>query len=111
MELSEKQRLARNEAFFREVNEGIDEVASSLGDDDHRYEYVCECSDTTCSARIELTRAEYEHVRQESTWFVLAPGHVTTQIEGVVEREQDHVLIEKVGPAAVIAAQLDPRAA
>ena len=104
-------RLARNEAFFREVNERIDDVAASLGDDDHRYEYVCECSEPSCTDRIELTRDEYEHVREDEARFVLAPGHVTSQIESVVERDDDHVLIEKVGAAANVAFRLDPRAA
>ncbi|HXH87205.1 MAG TPA: hypothetical protein VNI55_01180 [Gaiellaceae bacterium] len=110
MEASEVQRLARNEAFFREVNERIDDVAASLGDDDHGYEYVCECSNPACTERIELTRAAYEHVREDGTRFVLAPGHVTEAIESVVEREDEHVLIEKTGAAAQIVTALDPRA-
>lgn len=105
------QRLARNEAFFREVNERIDDVAASLGDDDHTYEYVCECSDPACTERIMLTRAAYQRVREEGTRFVLAPGHMNNAIEKVVESADEHVLIEKVGTAAQIAAALDPRSA
>lgn len=111
MQTVDAERLARNESFFREVNERIDEVAGSLGDDDHRYEYVCECSDPTCSRRITLTREEYEHVREHGTRFVLALGHVTAAIDRVVEREAEHVLVEKVGSAADVALELDPRAA
>lgn len=111
MEKAEKTRLAKNEAFFRELNERIDEVAASLGDDDHRYEYICECSDSMCSERISLSRDEYRHVRGDGARFVLAPRHVVREIERVVEREAAHVLIEKIGPAAEVAHRLDPRAA
>jgi hypothetical protein len=75
MEASGGERSARNETFFREVNERIDEVAATLGDDDHRYEYVCECSDPTCTERIALSRAEYERIRLDGAPLA-APGHV-----------------------------------
>jgi hypothetical protein len=81
VEHSATERSARNEAFFREVNERIDEVAATLGDDDHRYEYVCECSDSTCTERIELSRAEYQSLRTDGGRFVLAPGHAASALE------------------------------
>ena len=80
-EASGGERSARNEAFFREVNERIDEVAATLGDDDHRYEYVCECSDPTCTERIELSRAEYRRLRTAGQGFVLAAGHQASALE------------------------------
>ena len=80
-EVSGTERSARNEMFFREVNERIDEVAATLGDDDHRYEYVCECSDPTCTERIELSRAEYRSLRTDGARFVLAPGHEASTLE------------------------------
>ena len=81
MEDSKAERSSHNHAFFREVNERIDEVAATLGDDDHRYEYVCECSDPTCIERIELSRAEYRRLRTDGARFVLAPGHVASALE------------------------------
>jgi len=42
---------------------------------------------------------------------VLARGHTAPQIEHVVEREHDHVVVEKLGIAGKIAAKLDPRTA
>lgn len=111
MWIDHEERLARNESLFRELNERINDVAGALGGDDHGYEFVCECSDSHCTERLTLTRAEYEHVRADGTRFVLARGHATPEVEHVVEHEDDHLVIEKIGVAADVAARLDPRTA
>jgi len=109
MESASQERLAKNEAFFRQVNERIKDVAAGFGGD--RYEFLCECADAGCTERITLTIEEYEAVRANSTRFVLARGHVAPEIDRVVDRGEDHVVIEKDGAAARIATMLDPRAA
>jgi len=110
MAIPYEERLARNEALFREVNERIDEVASTLGRD-RSYEFLCECADPGCAERITLTHAEYEHVRADGRRFVLAPGHSRDGIERELERRGDHVVVEKTGAAGEVAARLDPRTA
>jgi hypothetical protein len=107
MEAASEERLARNEAFFRQVNERMREIAE--GRDADSFEFLCECSDAACTERIELTPAEYEHVRADAARFVLARGHVAPELEHVVEREADHVVVEKQGLAARIARRLNPR--
>jgi len=42
---------------------------------------------------------------------VLARGHAAPEIEQVVARDTDHVVVEKQGLAARVAAKLDPRTA
>ena len=106
-----EERLARNEAFFRALNERIREAVGEQGDDGHIYEFICECSEPGCVERLELTVAEYERIRAEPTRFVLAPGHDMRRIEAVVETQPDHVVVEKVGRAGEVAEALDPRAA
>lgn len=106
---SREQRLARNEAFFREVNEQIRDVAGRQGVDEHVYEFVCECSDAGCVDTVSLTLAEYERVRAKGTRFVLAPGHAVHTIERIVAVRSDHLVVEKVGVAAEPAEALDPR--
>jgi hypothetical protein len=108
MDVPAKERLARNEAFFRDVNERIRDVAERL--EGETYDFLCECPDPACSTRIQLTLPEYEHIRANSTRFVLAPGHVDGEIEHVIEHGGDHLVVKKEGVAAEIAAQLDPRA-
>jgi hypothetical protein len=103
------ERLARNEALFREVNERIRNVAG--GHDGDTYDFVCECADPACTARVSLTIDQYEHVRANSVRFVLAVGHVRTDIEHVVEHAGDHLVVAKSGAAARVARDLDPRTA
>src|SRR5579864_4533688 len=69
-ESSRERELARNESFFRNVNEIAEENAwaSDLVD------FVCECSRGGCMQRISLTAREYEHIRAEGDHFVLVPG-------------------------------------
>jgi hypothetical protein len=102
-----KARHARNEDFFREVNDRISEKAESHGLDSHRYEFFCECSDTTCTERVRLTLPEYEYIRAEPTRFVVKNDHVVAEIEHVVETVPDHMIIEKHGEAGRIAIELD----
>jgi hypothetical protein len=109
MSAAPEERLARNEAFFREVNERIRQVATGFNGEGQ--EFLCECSDPTCAVRISLTLEEYEHIRASSTRFVLAPGHIANEIEHVLEHEGDHVVVEKRGVAGEVASTLDPRAA
>ena len=115
MESGSVGRLAKNESFFRQVNERIKDVADGFDADGfeggERYEFLCECSDPGCTERLELTRDQYEWVRANPTRFVLARGHAAPQIEHVVEREDDYVVVEKRGLAARITAKLYPRPA
>ena len=110
MEAPSAERLARNEAFFRNVNERISDAAGRYKGDGHVYDFVCECSDPTCLERVHLTAKAYEAVRADPKTFVLAPGHDRASIEKVVQPGLDHVIVEKLGTAGTVAAALDPRA-
>jgi hypothetical protein len=107
MDDRQKQRHAQNEDFFREVNERIHEKAESHGLDAHRYAFFCECSDTSCTERVQLTLPEYEYIRAEPTRFVVKNDHVVSEIEHVVDAVQDHMIIEKHGEAGRIAVELE----
>ena len=107
MEKRQEQRLAMNEALFRDVNERIREISDTFGQKDATYDFLCECSDAECAERVVLTAAEYEHVRADSTRFVVAKGHAMPEIESVIEQAKDHVIVEKEGAAADVAVQLD----
>ncbi len=97
-------RLAENEATFRDVNELVDDVARTLGQDEHLYEYLCECSRSECHERIRLTTDEYRRVREYPTRFALVPGHEDPTVERVVGRIGDAAVVEKFGEGADVAA-------
>ena len=106
----QRERIAKTEALFRNVNEGISEASSRLDTDDARF--VCECGDPDCTERIEVPLDEYEAVREHPTRFVVSPGHVKGPVEKVVKRRSAYSVIEKIDRAvARIVRQLNPRPA
>jgi hypothetical protein len=106
---AQKERLARNEDFFRSVNEEIQSLAETHGDDSHGYDFICECSDAGCVEKVRLTLTEYEYVRLDPSRFVVARDHILREIEHVVETAEDHAVIEKHGEAGRVAIELDKK--
>jgi hypothetical protein len=104
-------RMAQTEALFRNVNERIAESAERFSADSA--EFVCECSDQTCTERVEATLDEYEQVRDDPTHFLLRPGHEDTRVERVLERRGDrHAVVEKFNRIIVrTVRRLNPRPA
>jgi hypothetical protein len=102
-----EERLGRNEALFREVNERIAETSERF-DVDH-FEIVCECANVECTERIELSPLVYERARQGEATFIVVNGHADPSIERVVFRGDSYVLVEKIGDAGSVAAETDPR--
>jgi hypothetical protein len=111
MDDSAAEKIARNNALFRDANDEIESAATDFGLDDGRIvPFICECSDERCTQIIRLTLAEYRHVRSNRRWFAHAPQHEQA-IPGVVrlvEQEDRFVLVEKVGHAGDVAAELAP---
>lgn len=87
-----RERLARNQTLFREVNERIETVAG----DNKAVEFVCECSSTDCVSTVELHLAEYERIRSNPTWFLIKPDHDVPQIERILFRNEGYALVEKL---------------
>jgi len=107
---SRETRLARNETLFREVNERIEDAVARMGrQDDHVYEFLCECSNSDCALLLPLTIADYEAARSDPRRFIVAPGHELPEIETVVARTSDFQLVTKQGEAADYVAERDPR--
>ena len=104
-------RIARNEALFRSVNERVRELVTtaSLGDRDPVASFVCECGRSDCTATVGLTVAEYEHVRADPTHFVVISGHETPDVEEVLERHERYDVVRKHPTEAQIAIETDPR--
>ena len=107
---SRELRLARNETLFREVNERIEGAVGRLArEDDHVYEFLCECSNSDCTLLLPLTIAEYEAARSDPRQFIVAPGHELPEIEDVVAKNASYQLVLKQGEAAEYVSERDPR--
>ena len=104
------ERIGRNEALFREVNERVERLTQEFKATDEPMELLCECGDARCHDRIELTVPEYETLRGDPTTFAVKPGHETPEAEVLVARRGRYVVVRKrEGEPAELAAQLDPR--
>jgi hypothetical protein len=107
--MSREERVARNEALFREVNERIKLVNESLQAGSES-EFLCECGDSECTTAISLTLVEYEDVRKVATHFAVLPGHSDPSVERVIARNDRFAVVEKIEPdAARVAIREDPR--
>ena len=102
-------RLARNEALFREVNETVQALEISNGQDNDLHEFFCECADVECTIRVKLTHTEYETARSEGRRFIVACGHERRDIERIVLECERFLLVEKTGGGGDEAQKLDPR--
>ena len=102
-------RAARNEIALRKYNEKVEDrrrrIKPSLA------EWLCECFDENCAQPVKLSMEEYEVVRADARHFLVAPGeeHVSPSVEHVLRREERYWIVEKIGVAAEMSEQSDPR--
>jgi hypothetical protein len=104
---SRAERVGKNEALFREVNERIREITTYDSD----IEFLCECGDPGCARPIVMRIAEYENVRTDAKRFVVVPGHEIPEVEAVVGTNERFTVVEKhAGTPTQLAVETDPRA-
>ena len=103
-----EQRMAENEAFFREVNERIAGKAQEF-DPEVPELYLCECANADCTFRVTLLRAEYEAVRADPKQFVVRPDQFTPEIEKLASQHETYWIVRKTGEEGEYVEQLDRR--
>jgi hypothetical protein len=104
-----EERMARNEAASREINEKI-EGAYQDEAPANRIDIVCECARMRCDAAIDITLDEYEYVRKDARHFVIIPEHFVGDIEGIVfENDRFAVVAKREGVPADVARDENPR--
>lgn len=94
-----RQRLARaekNEQAYKDHNERRAEMDEAGGvPEGEPVPFACECDDPDCARAIELPLADYERISAAPDRFVVAPGHVDSQVEVVVEPHDSYVVVSK----------------
>lgn len=105
-----QERIAVNDARFREANENIRDTADEQ-DFPGPVPFICECADPACTQIVRMSIEEYEAIRADPSHFLNAPGHdVAAGSAARVVREADgYVVVEKVGHAGEVASELDAR--
>jgi hypothetical protein len=104
-----RERIAKNEASFREINERLEQGLHELRDGPDLVEFVCECGEPSCAGLVRLTLDEYEAVRSDPRRFAVLPGHLFPDAERSVRRTDRFEVVEKIGEAVRIAERTDPR--
>ena len=103
------ERIVRNDAIFREANEGIREAAEDHLEGGEQVPFLCECADENCRELVQLTLAEYQSIRSDPRLFVNVAGHQASAhgwAEAIASRD-GHVVVEKVGLAGDLAEELE----
>jgi hypothetical protein len=90
------ERIARNEARFREINDRLArDLAEVVEGAEELLPFVCECGLRTCAQPVRLSIGEYRRVRADRVHFAVVPGHEIEDVEDVVERGDRYVVIRK----------------
>jgi hypothetical protein len=104
-----EERVARNEAGARELNERIEGSYESHSLDTH-LSIVCECGLAECDVFLRVTKSEYEDVRSDPRRFMIERTHLIADVEDVVsETDRFLVVAKRDGEAADVAIRTDPR--
>ncbi len=94
------ERIAANEILVREVNELIVEKTTEMAGDglepgDQECGFLCACGRPGCTETLALTVEQFEAAHSEDDRFIVAPGHQVPEIEQVVERHDDYLVVKK----------------
>jgi hypothetical protein len=79
------------QSVFRAANERL---RSRLAGHTGTRPVICECSDQSCMAVLNLTVEDYEQVRGAGH-FVVAGGHADLEIERIVADRDGYVIVDK----------------
>ena len=107
-------RIVRNEALYRELNERVNEVEEDLSargvvEAEEVGEYFCECGLDDCTEKIRMTREEYEAVRASPIRFAIKPEHLVADVERVISQNERFAVIEKRVGDRELVLERDPR--
>ena len=105
---SSELKIAENEQMFKEPNQKVVSNFRNLektAREDSQLEFIpdlnipirffCECADENCRKRVELKISEYEQLHQNSSQFVILPGHNVPSAERIVREGELYFVVEK----------------
>ncbi len=102
-----QERVAYNEALFREANERLSVVFDrEVESREEPVPFLCECANPRCTQTVLLSLEEYTDVREHGARFFTLDGHEEPGSEVVVKDERGHQIVEKRGEAAAFVERL-----
>jgi hypothetical protein len=103
------ERIARNEASFRDINEHLEKGLRQVSHLPEPLRFICECGRQDCADTVELSLQEYEAVRRDSRHFAVVPGHALLEAERIVADRGQYQVVEKLGDTVAITDAEDER--
>lgn len=89
------ERIARNEASFRELNDRLDSDVHRGNTEPDFAGFVCECGNEDCDTTIRVALDSYAEVRRDDKLFMIVPGHEVPGAEDVVDERNGYVVVRK----------------
>lgn len=104
-------RAAKNQVLFRGANERVKELNEAFSLVVPLGEWMCECANTDCIERIEMSVAAYEAVRRHEARFFVTPSdrHFWPDVERVIEHNDGYWVVERIGRPGGAAARDEAR--
>jgi hypothetical protein len=106
-EQERRERVARNESLFRDVNERMDRQTPEPSQE--AVAFFCECGDSACTELVRLSTEAYESVRAHSNRFFMVPGHQLPDTEDVVAEGAGYLVARKHENVRHVVEKTDPR--
>jgi hypothetical protein len=85
--------------LFREVNEQIRSLNTSLGIAQPSYVVLCECDDAECVEGFEVTANLHAEIAASDTRYLVIPGH-EHPADWIVDRSERYVIVDDSSLAA-----------
>jgi len=90
--------------MYRSVNLEMERVSEELGGGPNdQLPILCECGEDGCETTLDVSRGEYDEAHQQRDRFMVTPGHEDEQIERVVKRTPEYLVVDKFGAAERVA--------
>src|SRR4051812_22717738 len=84
--------------MYRAANLEVERVSEELGGGpNERLEILCECGEDGCDATVDVSRADYDEADAPRDRFMVGPGREDEQLEGLVKRTAEYLVVDKFG--------------
>jgi hypothetical protein len=96
------QQAGDGHVLARAINERIHDLHHMFDPRAPIAEWFCECSDTACTERIQMSMGEYEEIRRSPARAAVLAGHELPEGDrpvSVVARHSTYVVVEATGVA------------
>jgi hypothetical protein len=109
MTTARKERIARNESAFRDLNESLESHVHRGTTEPDYAGFVCECGHSECDTTIRVDLSTFEAVRKDEQLFFVVPGHEIPDAEDVVDDRDGYLVVRKHQDVADLVNRTDRR--